>query len=247
MHDRIAKEIEVLRENGKEVPEDLIKREAELKWKVRRLCIHRKKWFDAHFHRLSKYLALFLYYMGHDELIIGIGALKSKRNCRLGSKTAEKFVQIPYRSLIDKIKYKCEALGIKVREVDETYTSKANCLVDEILENYKVKEFSGKRISRGLYKAKLNGEEIVFNADCNASFNILRKGAKIPKLTELLDRKILIKKLCNPRRFGFFKFIEFTQRVIPKSSRWRTGLTPAPRRIGDSPAPLGAGSNPATG
>jgi len=54
----------------------------------------------------------------------------------------------------------------------------------------------------------------------------------LPNLTEILDLKTLFKKLCNPIRFGFFEFVEFVQSVIPESSKWR---------IGDSPAPLGAG------
>lgn len=224
-HDKIANEIERLENDGKIVPKELIEKEKELRWKIRRLCIHRKKWFDGHFHRLTKYLALLLYYTGHDEVFIGNGALNAKRNCNLSSKVAEKFVQIPFRNLIDKLKYKCESLGIKVKEVSEEFTSKISCLTGA----------EGKRIKRGLFKDVKLGK--VFNADCNGSFNILRRGAELPRLTKLFDSKTLFKKLCNPARFGFFKFIEFVQSVIPESpSFWRG--------IGDSPAPLGAGSNP---
>ena len=224
-HDKIANEIELLKNDGKIIPKELIEKEKELRWKIRQLCIHRKKWFDSHFHRLTKYLALFLYYTGHNEVFIGNGALNAKRCCNLSSKVAEKFFQIPFRNLIDKLKYKCESLGIKVKEVSEDFTSKISCLTGA----------EGKRINRGLFKdLKLNK---VFNADCNRSFNILKRGAKLPKLTEILDLKTLFKKLCNPVRFGFFKFIEFVQSVIPESTSFWRG-------IGDSLAPLGAGSNP---
>jgi len=64
-HNRIANEIELLKNAGKTIPKELIEKEKELRWKIRQLCIHRRKWFDNHFHRLSKYLALFLYYTGH--------------------------------------------------------------------------------------------------------------------------------------------------------------------------------------
>jgi len=222
-HDKIANEIKLLKNAGNTIPKELIEKEKELRWKIRQLCIHRKKWFDSHFHRLTKYLALLLYYTGHNEVVIGNGALNAKRCCNLSSKVAEKFVQIPFRSLIDKLKYKCESLGIKVREVSEEFTSKISCLTGA----------EGKRIERGLFKDVKLGK--VFNADCNGSFNILRRGAKLPRLTKLLDLKTLFKKLCNPVRFGFFKFIEFVQSVIPESSKWR---------IGDSLAPLGAGFNP---
>ena len=56
-HDKIANKLEC----DQKVPK-LIEKEKELRLKIRQLCIHRKKWFDNHFHRLSKYLALFLYY-----------------------------------------------------------------------------------------------------------------------------------------------------------------------------------------
>ena len=166
-----------------------------------------------------------MYYTGHDEVFIGNDALNAKRCCNLSSKVAEKLVQIPFRNLIDKLKYKCESLGIKVKEVSEEFTSKISCVTGVV----------GERIKRGLFKDVKLGK--VFNADCNGSFNILRRGAELPRLTKILDSKTLFKKLCNPIRFGFFEFVEFVQSVIPEyPSFWRG--------IGDSPAPLGAGFNP---
>ena len=75
--------------------------------------------------------------------------------------------------------YKAELVGIKVTLTEESYTSKASFLDnDEIpvydknsVNNYK---FSGKRIKRGLYKSK-NGKLI--NADCNGSYNVIKKVA----------------------------------------------------------------------
>ena len=242
--DRIRNQIDVLKEKGEDVTE-LEEREKELRWRIRRLCIHRKKWMDNHFHRLTKYLALYFYTTGHDLVIVGKGAMEAKQNCELG-RTTEKFVQIPYRSLIDKLKYKLSLLGIRLIEVDEAYTSQASCINDDIIkihEKMKKGEHdfkpTGKREKRGLYKDTItvDGKKrvIVYHADCNGSFNIMRLGAKLPRPTELFDLKTLMKKLCNPVKIRMFKFVELMQRVIPRSLRkWR---------VGDSPA-LTAGSNP---
>ncbi|MHA1710055.1 MAG: RNA-guided endonuclease InsQ/TnpB family protein [Candidatus Baldrarchaeia archaeon] len=226
--DRIRNEIEKF----DEPPEELVKKERELRAKIRILCVHRKKWFDTHFHRLTKYLALFLYRTGHKTLIIGNGALNAKRGCNLGHKIAEKFVQIPYRSFIEKLRYKCQLLGIEVKEVSEENTSKINCLCDSPDAR---KMLSGQRIRRGLYLAFLKGKKVVLNADCNAAFNILRRGASLPNLTSILDPKVLMWKLCNPVKFKFFRFIELLQRN-PR----------IPRGIGGSTAPEGQGIAPAS-
>ena len=225
-HDKIANQIKKLEENGRVVPKELIKQERELRWKIRQLCIHRKKWLDNYFHRLSKYLAVFLYYTGHDELFIGNGVLKSKQSCKLNSIVAEKFVQIPFRNLIDKIKYKCEMFGIKVKEVSEEFTSKISCITNKI----------GNRLKRGLFKdVELNK---VFNADCNASFNILKRGAKLPNLTKLFDSKTLFRKLCNPIRFRLSEFVE----LLKSNPESRNGIESSP--VPNEGYPEGAGSNP---
>ena len=68
-------------------------------------------------------------------------------------------------------------MGIRVLVQEESYTSKASLLdLDPIpvsgqKDAEKVK-FSGKRVSRGMYKSK-SGQEI--NADVNGSGNIMRK------------------------------------------------------------------------
>ena len=58
------------------------------------------------------------------------------------------------------------------------YTSKASFLDDDVLpvygENDEEQKFSGRRISRGLYRTK-NGT--ILNADINGSANILRKAS----------------------------------------------------------------------
>ncbi|HKL47584.1 MAG TPA: hypothetical protein VJ878_02855, partial [Candidatus Izemoplasmatales bacterium] len=58
----------------------------------------------------------------------------------------------------------------------EAYTSMAS-FIDK--DDFKIKDFSGKRIKRGLYRSK---KGILINADLNAALNIIRK--RKPKALE---------------------------------------------------------------
>jgi putative transposase len=72
--------------------------------------------------------------------------------------------------------YKCIKCGIRVILQEESYTSKASFLnLDNIpiYNNNQTKNFSGYRLSRGMYKLK--NENKYINADVNGSYNILRK------------------------------------------------------------------------
>ena len=53
--------------------------------------------------------------------------------------------------------------------MNESYTSVAS-FIDQ--DSFHQKEFSGRRIKRGLYRSK---KGILINADLNASLNIIRK------------------------------------------------------------------------
>ena len=95
-------------------------------------------------------------------------------------------MSIPFNKVIDIIKYKAEDLGIKYIEQEESYTSKASFLDNDNIpilhENDNKKyTFSGKRISRNLYKTKNNQ---IIDADLNGTLNIMKK-ANVKTLTPL--------------------------------------------------------------
>lgn len=101
-----------------------------------------------------------------------------KDSVNMGSKTNQKFVQIPTGRLKDRIAQLCEQYGIRFVETEESYTSKASFVdfdqlptIGEKPEGWKE---SGKRVKRGLYRTA-NSQYI--NADCNGAANILRKVA----------------------------------------------------------------------
>ena len=101
---------------------------------------------------------------------------RQKDSINLGKKTNQEFVQIPTAKLKNRIAQLCEQYGIRFIETEESYTSKASFLDDDLLPTFGEKpegwQPSGKRIKRGLYRAS-NGQLI--NADCNGSGNIIRK------------------------------------------------------------------------
>ena len=82
-----------------------------------------------------------------------------------------------------------DAKGIEVVEQEESYTSKASFLDEDeipVYENVQDKpRFSGRRVSRGLYKSK---DGSVLNADVNGSYNILVKG--LLSLGKTLNREV---------------------------------------------------------
>lgn len=99
-----------------------------------------------------------------------------KQQVNIGKQNNQTFVHIPHRLFIEMVKYKGEQHGITVIVAEESYTSKASFIDGDDIptygENNEKKEFSGKRIKRGIYRSK---EGFWVNADVNGAANILRK------------------------------------------------------------------------
>ena len=110
-----------------------------------------------------------------------------KQEINIGSKNNQNFVSIPFRKILDILKYKLEDNGIEYKEQEESYTSKASYLDNDDIPVYKENDgtnyiFSGKRIKRGIYKSK---QGKIINADLNGALNILKKSGE--KLIEPLE------------------------------------------------------------
>lgn len=143
---------------------------------IHRLWRNREKKLHSELHKITSLLSLYFDEMAIETVFIGKNQ-GWKQAVSLGKKTNQSFTQIPFNTFISQLTYKCLVKGIKVVEQEESYTSKASFLDEDEIPVYKEvqtkPQFSGKRISRGLYKAK-NGK--VLNADVNGSYNILVKG-----------------------------------------------------------------------
>ena len=102
--------------------------------------------------------------------LIVIGANKGwKQKVNLGNRTNQNFVAIPYKTLIDMIRYKAALKGIEVKVVEEGYTSGTSYLDGEFPEaaSYDRK----RRIKRGLFKSNSG---TCINADVNAAYQMMK-------------------------------------------------------------------------
>ena len=104
-----------------------------------------------------------------------------KQEANMGRVNNQKFCSIPHSKFIEMLKYKAKKNGISVFDNEESYTSKASFLDNDVIPVFSTDEhepykFSGKRKYRGLYISK---DGILLNADVNGAFNILRKGLNV--------------------------------------------------------------------
>ena len=148
---------------------DLIKEIDKLKTKIGKLYEKRNNRINYCLHERSKELIELLASNGIIKLVIGYNK-NWKQDINLGKVNNQNFVQIPFYTLIEYIKYKAQEKNIEVITHEESYTSKCSFLDDEAICKHDI--YVGRRIKRGLFRSK-TGIEI--NADINAAYNIARK------------------------------------------------------------------------
>ena len=113
-----------------------------------------------------------------------------KHSSNMGRCNNRKFVSLPHKKIVDNLVYKLESLGICVILVEESYTSKASFIDNDVVpvfskEAKKKYTFSGRRKHRGLYISQ-HGCRI--NADLNGAFNIIRK--HVPGFSSIVDSTV---------------------------------------------------------
>lgn len=163
----------------------------------------RTNFFFTEFHKLSKYILLYLKNSNVTHLVVSktIAALKNNGKCKMNKNIKQNFMQIPLIKLVDYICLKAPDYSIKVIEIDESYTSKTSCLSGDIIKvkslsntSISTDVFGGRRVKRGLFKDYKYNK--LLNADLNASYNICKCGAILNNTFE--DIKAPYFKLCNP-------------------------------------------------
>ena len=121
-----------------------------------------------------------------SKLIVGYNK-NWKQNINIGKANNQNFVNIPFRKILDILRYKLEENGIECKEQEESYTSQSSYLDNDNIPTYhkgnsQAYTFSGKRITRNLYQSK---QGKIINADLNGALNILKKSGE--RLIEELD------------------------------------------------------------
>ncbi|PKJ53844.1 RNA-guided endonuclease TnpB family protein [Bacillus sp. SN10] len=142
-----------------------------------------------------------------DTIVVGYNA-GWKQKAHMGKKNNQTFVQIPFHKLMAAIENKCVKEGIRFLKQEESYTSKASFLDKDPVPVWAKDDkmqyhFSGKRITRGLYKSKAG---ICIHADINGALNTLKKSGvvelndnlkvKTPILLEVQKRKAIASRIA---------------------------------------------------
>lgn len=137
--------------------------------RLEKLTHKRNNKVQNYLHKTSRYIINWVVQNKIDTIVIGRNKFW-KQNSNMSKKVNQNFINIPFETFINILKYKCENIGIKFIETEENYTSGTSFLDDEspIKENYN----KGRRIQRGLFESN-NG--ILINADLNGSYQIIRK------------------------------------------------------------------------
>jgi putative transposase len=136
---------------------------------LRFLNNRRNFWMDDKIHKISRWIINFCINNNIGNIVIGLNK-GWKQDIDLGKKNNQKFVEIPFSKLVDKILYKGRLIGINVQTTEESYTSKVDHLAFETLEKHDV--YLGKRKKRRLFQSSVNK---LLNADVNGAIGIGRK------------------------------------------------------------------------
>ena len=136
---------------------------------MQRFTIKRNNKVDDYIQKATKMVIDFCKENNIDTLVCGYNS-GWKQESDMGKQVNQKFVSIPYESIVWRLSYKCETAGILFKTPEESFTSGTSFLDEEepIKENYD----KSRRVHRGLFVSN-NGTKI--NADVNGSYQITKK------------------------------------------------------------------------
>ena len=153
--------------------------------KIEKLALKRNNKIKDYMHKASKKIVEICRNQGITDIIIGKND-GWKQEVDLGRKNNQNFVFIPFNNFISQLIYKEFRVGIRVQELNESYTSKCSALDLEEVRYHK--KYLGQRgvskkrqktqkkpskIHRGLFRTSYKR---LINSDLNGSMNIFRKG-----------------------------------------------------------------------
>lgn len=120
-------------------------------------------------HNASSYVIKWCIGNNIDTLVVGKNK-EWKQNTDMSRQSNQKFVGIPYQMLLQQLQYKCENVGIKYIETEESYSSGTSFLDVEkpIKQNYD----KSRRVERGLFRSNSG---VLINSDVNGSLQIMMK------------------------------------------------------------------------
>lgn len=150
--------------------------------RIERIYASRNNRMDDLMHKVSRHIVNTLERNNVGTLVCGRNK-GWKDSIDLGRRTNQQFVQIPHERLIAMLRYKCEMVGIRFIENEESYTSKCDALALESI--CKHESYLGRRVHRGLFQSSTGR---TLNADVNGALNILRKVVGDSCVSRIADR-----------------------------------------------------------
>ena len=141
--------------------------------KLRRLRTKRDKKANDWAHKLTRWVVDWCVNHNIGTIVVGYND-NWKQKIRLGRRNNQNFVLIPFDTIMQKLSYKLEEVGIILKEQEESHTSKCSFLDGESIEHHT--KYVGKRVTRSLFKS---AKGVIIHADVNAEYNIIKKA--IPK------------------------------------------------------------------
>lgn len=107
--------------------------------RLRRLNNYRNFWIEDKIHKVSRFIVNICIENNIGNLVVGLNK-GWKNGVNLGKRINQKFVEIPFSKLVEKISYKCKLVGIDFQVHEESYTSKVDHLAFEKLGKHDKKE-----------------------------------------------------------------------------------------------------------
>jgi putative transposase len=138
--------------------------------RIERIAHKRNNKVKDYLHKASKAIVDKAVKSDVTKIIIGKNE-NWKQGINIGKKNNRQFTAIPHATLIEKIQYKAQMIGVEVVVTQEAYTSKCSALDLEPI--CKHEKYLGKRKKRGLF---VTAKGKLINADSNGSLNIARLG-----------------------------------------------------------------------
>ena len=160
------------------------------------LTMKRENFMDNELNNIAKLVVDYAIEHRIDRIVAGWNK-GIKQEINIGKASNQKFVSIPYRSLYQKIKYRCEKAGIGFEEIEEDHTSKCSAIDREEICHHEM--YMGKRIRRGLFRT---AKGHLINADINGAMNIIRRYLKSKQKADISPR------LCRAASTGHVRVLE---------------------------------------
>ena len=149
---------------------------------IRRIILKRNNLVQNYLHHASRFVINYCVKNKIGTVIVGHNK-EWKQEVNIGKKNNQNFIDIPFSTLIQQLKYKGEEVGIEVIETEESYSSKVDHLAYEIMEHHET--YLGKRVKRGLFQS-FTGK--LLNADINGAIGIARKVIGNSLIEEIVNR-----------------------------------------------------------